>query len=233
MQTEKRAYFYETHLHTYPVSKCAKATVRENLEAYIAFGYDGVFITNHFLDGNINIDRSLPYEERIHFYFSDYEEGVRIGKELGIRVFCGVEMSYQGTDFLIYGLDKEWFLAHPEIENMKRTAQLAFLAESGALVIQAHPFREAAYIDHIRLFPRNVHGVETYNACRTPFENGMAEMYANHYGLPSFSGSDNHNANKQKYLGGMQSDTPIRDERDFISRYMEGQLFLIREKTAE
>ena len=233
MQAEKRAYFYETHLHTYPVSKCAKTTVRETLEAYIAFGYDGVFITNHFLDGNINIDRALPYEERIHFYFSDYEEGVRIGEELGIQVFCGVEMSYQGTDFLVYGLDKEWFLAHPEIEDMKRTAQLSFLAESGALIIQAHPFREASYIDHIRLFPRNVHGVETYNACRTPFENGMAEMYANHYGLPVFSGSDNHQGGKQKRLGGMQSDTPIKNERDFISRFMNGQLQLILEKNQE
>ena len=228
MQVEKRTYRYETHLHTYPVSKCAKATVKENLEAYIAFGYDGVFITNHFLDGNINIDRSLPYEERIRFYFSDYEEGVRLGKELGIQVFCGVEMSYMGTDFLIYGLDQEWYLAHPEIENMKRTEQLSFLMESGALVIQAHPFREAAYIDHIRLFPRNVHGVETYNACRSPFENDIAEMYAKHYGLPAFSGSDNHHAGKQKRLGGMQSDSPITDEKDFIKRFFEGRLQLIR-----
>ncbi|MBE6665699.1 MAG: histidinol phosphatase [Ruminococcaceae bacterium] len=230
---EKKPYLYETHLHTYPVSKCARAAVRETLEAYIAFGYDGVFITNHFLDGNINIDRSLPYEERIHFYFSDYEEAVCIGKELGIRVFCGVEMSYGGTDFLVYGLDKEWFLTHPEIENMKYSARLSYLCEAGALIIQAHPFREAAYIDHIRLFPRNVYGVETYNACRTPFENNMAELYAEHYGLPEFSGSDNHHGGKQKFLGGMQSETPIKDEWDFISRYKNGELCLIRKEIQE
>ena len=66
-----KKYFYETHLHTYPVSACAKAGVRESLEFYKSEGYRGVFITNHFLDGNINIDKSLPYEERLRFYFSD------------------------------------------------------------------------------------------------------------------------------------------------------------------
>ena len=66
-------YIYETHLHTSPVSKCARATVRENMEFYKSLGYDGIFITNHFLDGNINIDSDVDYRERIEFYFSDYE----------------------------------------------------------------------------------------------------------------------------------------------------------------
>ena len=101
-------YRYETHLHTHPVSKCARAGVRESLEFYKELGYDGVFITNHFLDGNINIDADVPYAERISFYFSDYEEALRLSNEIGIKVFCGVEMSYKGTVFLVYGLDKEW-----------------------------------------------------------------------------------------------------------------------------
>ena len=42
-------YRYETHLHTAPVSKCAHASVRENLEFYKSLGYAGVFITNHFI----------------------------------------------------------------------------------------------------------------------------------------------------------------------------------------
>lgn len=229
---KKDFYCYETHLHTSPVSKCAHATVRETLEAYVRLGYDGVFITNHFLGGNILRDPSWSYEETVHFYFSDYEEGVRIGKSLGLAVFCGIELSYRGTDFLVYGLDKAWYLAHPEIESMKISSLLTFLAEAGALIIHAHPFREASYIDHIRLFPRHIHGIETYNACRTPFENGMAEMYAQYYGMPTFSGSDNHNAGMQKKFGGMQSDTPLRDEADFIGRYRRGELRLIRMELA-
>lgn len=213
-----KKYLYETHLHTSPVSKCAKASVRENLEYYKCLGYAGVFITNHFIDGNISCDRDLPYKEKIEFYFSDYEEGVRIGKEIGLSVFFGIESSYKGTDFLIYGLDKEWLLSHPEIEDMKRTEMLMLMAEAGALIIQAHPFREASYIDHIRLFPRRIHGVEVYNAGRTEFENTMAEHYADSYGLIHFAGSDNHTASACKSLGGMQSDTPIINEADFVQR---------------
>ena len=69
-----KSYRYETHLHTSPVSRCAHATVRQTLEAYAKFGYDGVFITNHFLDGPLNFDKTKPYEEQINFYFSAYDE---------------------------------------------------------------------------------------------------------------------------------------------------------------
>lgn len=215
---------YETHLHTYPVSRCAKADVREVLEFYKSMNYDGVFITNHFLDGNVNIDVEMSYEEKINFYFSDYEEGKRLSEKIGIRVFFGVEMSYKGTDFLVYGLDKEWFLANPQIMNMKKSEELKFLAENGALVIQAHPYREAAYIDHIRLFPRCVHGVEIINANRNKLENSMAEHYARSYDLIEFAGSDNHVGNAQRKLAGMCSDTSIKDEKDFVERVKSGEM---------
>ncbi|MBR6521473.1 MAG: histidinol phosphatase [Oscillospiraceae bacterium] len=217
-------YLYETHLHTAPVSRCASASVRESVEFYKNIGYAGIFITNHFVDGNINIDPSLPYAERIEFYVSAYEEALRVGKEIGIDVFFGVEASYLGTDFLIYGLDAAWYLAHPEIESMERSAQLAFLAEQGALIIHAHPFREAGYIDHIRLFPRLVHGVEIYNACRSDFENTMAALYAENYGLPIFAGTDNHIAARQRKLGGMASEEPIKDEAHFIELFRNSAL---------
>ncbi len=215
-------YRYETHLHTAPVSKCARVCVRDVLTFYRSLEYDGVFITNHFLDGNINVDVTLPYEERIAFYFSDYEEGVKIGKELGIKVFCGVELSYRGTDFLVYGLDKEWFLRHPEIMEMKKSEELRLMMDAGALVIQAHPYREASYIDHIRLFPRSVHGTEVLNAQGTQAEIPLAEQYARSYGLLRFAGSDNHRGSGVQRLAGMQFESPILDETDFVRRILTG-----------
>lgn len=211
-------YKYETHLHTFPVSKCAVANVSDSLKFYKEIGYDGVFITNHFLDGNINISSSASYEEKINFYFSDYERGVEIGKEIGLKVFSGIELSYLGTDFLIYGLNKDWFLAHAEIMDMKKSDELLFMIKNGALVIQAHPYREASYIDHIRLYPRCVHGVEVINACRTELENKMAKIYAENYNLIEFAGTDNHRAKEQEKLAGMSSDKPILDEQDFVQR---------------
>ena len=228
-------YRYETHLHTSPVSRCAKASVRESMEFYKGLGYAGIFITNHFIDGNINVDRSLPYSEKIEFYFSDYEEAVSLTDEIGISVFCGIEMSYGGTDFLVYGLDKAWFLQHPEIEGMKKSELLTLLKNEGALIIQAHPFREAAYIDHIRLFPRHVHGIEIYNASRNSQENEIAKIYADHYGLIHFAGSDNHSASRAKRLGGMESESEIKSEREFIDGVLSGKfsVFSISFETVE
>lgn len=217
-------YKYETHMHTSPVSVCAKAGVRESLEFYKSLGYDGVFITNHFLDGNVNLDHSLPYKEKIEIYFSDYENGVKIGAEIGIKVFFGVEMSYKGTDFLVYGLDKEWFLSHPQIMDMKKSKELAYLRENGALVIQAHPFREDSYIDHVRLYPSCVDGLEVLNANRRDRENKMAMLYADEYGFCKIAGSDNHLGGKQVKLAGISTETPISDERDFISRVKDGRV---------
>lgn len=218
------AYLYETHLHTYPVSKCAKVGVRETLEFYKSRGYAGVFITNHFIDGNLNAEATWSYEERINFFFSDYEEGVKIGEEIGLQVFCGEELSYKGTDFLVYGLDKQWYLEHPQIMEMKKSAELPYLIENGALVIQAHPFREAKYIDHIRLFPRAVHGVEVMNACRTDFENAMAEQYAQNYHLLPFAGTDNHLGANVKKLAGLRFETPLRGDLDFVDRVKNGEM---------
>lgn len=216
-------YKYETHLHTFPVSRCARVDVQENLAFYKKLGYDGVFITNHFLDGNINIEKEKPYEEKIEFYFSDFEKGVEIGKSIGIKVFCGIELSYGGTDFLVYGLDKAWFLAHPEIMDMKRRDELAFMMDHGALIIQAHPYREASYIDHIRLFPRHVHGVEVVNSGRTEQENKMANIYAQNYNLIAFAGTDNHSASKQKKLAGVCFEKPISSVQDFITQVKANQ----------
>jgi len=216
-------YKYETHLHTYPVSKCAKASVCENLLFYKSLGYDGVFITNHFFDGNINIDSGASYQDKINFYFSDYEEALTIGNDIGIKVFCGVEISYKGTDFLIYGLDKEWYLNNPSIIDMKKSDELEFFIQNGALVIQAHPYREAEYIDHIRLFPRKVHGVEVLNANRNELENEMAGLYAKKYELIEFAGSDNHQGDKQKYLAGMSFECTIPNEREFVDRVKKGE----------
>ena len=219
-------YKYETHLHTFPVSRCARADIQESLEYYKELGYDGVFITNHFLDGNINIEKEKAYEEKIDFYFSDYEKGLEIGKNLGIKVFCGVELSYGGTDFLVYGLDKAWFLAHPEIMEMRKREELAFMMEQGALVIQAHPYREASYIDHIRLFPRSVHGVEVLNANRTDAENEMAKIYARNYGLIEFAGTDNHIAANQKRLAGVCCEKPVCSVEDFIREVKDNRIKL-------
>ena len=228
-------YRYETHCHTFPVSACGKTTVKDTVLFYKELGYDGIFITNHFLDGNICHEiRNRPYEEQISFYFSDFEEGLRLGRQVGLKVFPGVELSYKGTDFLIYGPDKEWYLAHPEIMNMEKSEELPFLMQEGALVIQAHPYREEFYIDHIRLFPRCVHGAEIINSSQAEYMNEMAAVYAKRYGLFETCGSDNHWGSKvfeilrskglKPEIAGMSSDIPLETTADYKNQLLSGKM---------
>lgn len=195
----------------------------ECIDFYASLGYDGIFLTNHFLDGNIGCDKSLPYEEQIAFYRADYEAGLEYAKQRGIKLFFGVELSYKGTDFLIYGLSADWYLQHPEIMNMKKSEELFYLASEGALVIQAHPYRYGPhYIDHIRLFPGQVHGVEVLNGCRTDFENEMARHYAESYSLLHFAGTDNHIGAGKSLVCGMEFDEPVTSEVDFVEKVKAG-----------
>ena len=217
-------YLYETHMHTSPTSACARVSVREALEFYKSAGYAGVAITNHFIDGNIAIAlRAETYAARIKEFFSACEEGAAIGAEIDLTVFPGFEMSNGGTDFLVYGIDAAWCLAHPEIEGMPKSKLLPMMAADGALLIQAHPFREAAYIDHIRLYPRNIHGAEVYNANRTDFENRLAEQYCENYDLIRFAGSDNHVGAQQVHFGGMATEAPLCDLADFMDAVRTGR----------
>ena len=217
-------YKYETHLHTSPVSKCAVSSVRDTLMLYKSLGYEGVFITNHFLQGNMTRPEGMTeYQDLINFYFSDYEVGAEMADEIGLKVFPAVEVSYCGTDFLVFGLDKEWFLSHPEIIGMKMSDELRLMRDAGAFISQAHPFRKADYIDHIRLFTECVEAVEVINASRNDFENGLADHIATAYGLLKTAGSDTHSASPKKNLAGMAFKTPLVDVQDFIKRVREGE----------
>lgn len=214
-------YLYETHLHTSPVSKCAKASVRETLEYYKSAGYAGVFMTDHFIDANLAVEaRSLPYDEKIKFYFSAYEEGVKIGEEIGLDVFPGFEMAHGWAHILVYGIDKEWCLAHTDMDKIPKCDLLTMLQEDGAFLVQAHPFRN---VNEIRLFPHHVHAVEIYNAARNEFENSLAVQYRENFNLMPFAGSDNHSAGRAKAFGGIATEEKIRDIHHFVELALAGK----------
>lgn len=185
-------YKYETHLHTERASACASVSGRYQAEAYKKAGYTGIMITDHFFRGNSCIPPTLRWEDRIELFCSGYEDAKKTGDEIGLQVFFGWEETYEGQDFLIYGLDKEWLLAHPEMEHWTIAEQFKEVDGYGGLVIQAHPFRDRSYIPKIRLFPKLVHGVEVINASNYDDENQRAYMYAKQYNLPITAGADSH-----------------------------------------
>lgn len=224
------AYKYETHMHTAEGSACASATGAEMARAHKEAGYTGIFVTDHFFNGNCAIPADLAWEERVELFCSGYEHAKEEGDRIGLQVFFGFEFNTNGAEFLIYNLDKAWLLAHPDIDRMDTRKALALMHRDGAFVIQAHPFRERDYIDHIQLFPRDIDGVEAVNAANKGEEghrmNERACLYAQMFDLPITAGSDSHHL-RMLFGGGVEIAAPIEKPMDYLEAIRSGQLTLL------
>lgn len=188
------AFLYETHMHTCQGSACGSSTGAEHARAYKQLGYTGIIITDHFFRGNTAVPRDLPWEQRINWFCSGYEDALQEGRRIGLDVFFGWEQNFHGDEYLIYGLDKAWLLAHPEMEHWTRQQQFDEVTRWGGCVIQAHPFRDRGYIPAIRLGRQFCHGIEVSNAGNTPYNDAAALRYGQEFDFVMTCGSDNHNA---------------------------------------
>ncbi|MDR3145169.1 MAG: PHP domain-containing protein, partial [Treponema sp.] len=188
------AYLYETHLHTVQSSLCGKARGEEYIEAYKEAGYTGIIVTDHFYNGNTAADRTLPWSEWVERFCRGYEETRAEGERHGLDVFFGWEETFEGDDYLIYGLDKDWLLAHPEAASWTRQEQYAAVRRNGGCVVQAHPFRLAPYIRKIHLSTGCVDAVEAANGGNQQAWDALAMRYARKLRLPVTAGSDIHHA---------------------------------------
>lgn len=224
-------YKLETHCHTKIISRCGKMTAQEVVELYSKNGYNGIFITEHFLNSDscrvIHDYASADYKTKIDKYCEGYLKVKECAKGV-LDVFFGLEFSYLGTDMLVYGLDAEKLKKMPEIMQMSMRDFIDFARLNGALVVHAHPFREANYIDHIRLYP-NVEAVEVYNACRTDLCNCLGENYAKSYNKLCSAGTDIH-AFSQPILSGMAFEEKVSSVEHFITLIREGKGEIIKQK---
>ena len=217
------SYRYETHMHTAEASRCARATAEEQVRYYKDMGFDGVCVTDHFLGGNTTVPPELAWKRKIEMFCAAYEKAAEAGETIGLKVFFGWDYADKGTDFLTYGLDKDWLLQNEGLTQMSITNYLDFVRREGAFVAHAHPFREDFYIPCIQLMPRQVDAVEIVNANRKDFENYRAAEYARNDGLPALAGSDTQTAEKQKRLCGIETDAPIQDASDFLRVLRSGE----------
>lgn len=223
-------YLYETHMHTAESSACAHNTGAEMARAYKEAGYTGIIVTDHFFYGNTAVDRRLPWSEWVESFCLGYEHAREEGEKIGLQVFFGWEAGYHGTEFLIYGLDKEWLLAHPEIKEASVEEQFSLVHEGGGIVSHAHPYREEDYIPEIKLYPEYVDAVEGVNAMhssnvsnahKNPLFNERALAYGSAHDLPFTAGSDQHTT--CMIGGGMVFPRRLSDIHDFSCAVLAGE----------
>lgn len=227
-------YLYDTHMHTNQASACGRATGREMALAAKEAGYAGIIITDHSWYGNCSIPRNLPWEEWVEEFCKGYEDAKACGDEIGLDVFFGYEANYHGTEFLIYGVDKEWLKAHPEIKDASVSEQHRLISEAGGMVIHAHPYREEDYIPEVRLFPNDVDGVEGINATHSchlstshkdPVFDARAIAYAREHKFPMTAGCDAHRT--ELFGGGMAFKRKLDSVQEFCRAVLSGEDYLL------
>ena len=188
-------YKYETHMHTSQTSACASASGEEQARRYKALGYDGIIITDHFFNGNCHqfIKDCEDWQEKVELFAKGYEAAKAEGDRIGLDVFFGFEYCYHGADLLIYGIDKQWLKDHPECMQVSVFDFCDMVHDSGGAIVHAHPFREAGYLQEIRLVPQTTDAVEVYNGGNAKMiYNDRAKFYAESFNFPQTGGSDNH-----------------------------------------
>lgn len=189
---------YELHLHTQEGSKCGHSEGKEYVDFYMNMGYSGIVITDHFYHGNTRPDKKLPWSQYMDEYLAGYYNAKQAAEGKDFGVFFGIEERFEtGDEYLVYGLEPEWFISRPEIRDMKRIEFLTAVKESGGFIIQAHPYRYRSYFkgDHLTISSSFVHAYEVFNSCNTPEENKLALILAESEKKPMVGGSDRHKAN--------------------------------------
>ncbi len=220
-------YMYETHLHTCQSSACGWTKGRDYVPYYQDMGYAGIIVTDHFFRGNTAVKKHLPWHERVNQFCIGYEDAREAGEKAGFSVFFGWEENYQGDEYLIYGLDKQWLLTHPEAERYTRWQQFDAVHKAGGCVVQAHPFRDREYLSAIHLSTGCVDAVEGYNAGNDLNHDILAVHYAKLLGLPVTAGSDMHQINHRpdELLMGVVFDQPLNSIHDYVKAIREKQPF--------
>lgn len=217
-------YWYETHLHTAQASACASTSGFDYIAMYLKLGYTGIIVTDHFYHGNTVIPRNQPWRVWVDQFCRGYEIAKAEGDKQGLQVFFGWEENFDGDEYLIYGLDKQWLYDHPEMIDWSQKDQYEAIHKAGGLVVQAHPFRERNYLNSIHLHPYQVDAMEVVNAGNSQEMDALAYRYASNNKLPMTSGSDMHYLTRDSSsVCGIAFQEKLHSVKDYVTRIKSGE----------
>jgi hypothetical protein len=205
------SFIIDTHVHTAEVSPCGKLGAAELVDLYRKAAYHGLIITDHFSHYCDIFSRPVPWADKIHAFMSGYRRAHARGREAGVKVFFGIELTIplpERADYLLLGVDKAFLLNNPDILALSLRDVKERTRDRNILIIQAHPFRS----EEDPLQPHLLDGIEIFNGNpRQESRNHRAAVFAREHGLLELSGSDTHQkedvARGGIILPGMPSDT--------------------------
>lgn len=221
---------FELHTHTRENDICVNMDAADIVKAYKGAGYDGIVITNHFFDLSLEWYKEklagCGHSGIIDYYLKGYKNAKAAGDEIGMTVLMGLELRFDGTinDYLVYGIDEAFLYNSPLLNTLKLDSFLKILPE-GAIVYQAHPFRNDMSVTD----PRKLYGVEVYNGGTSEDRNDIAELWADKFKMKKISGSDFHSINHLA-RGGVIFENDIEDITGLVRELKAERYTLIKTK---
>ena len=222
-------YKYELHAHTRECDRDAHLGACELVHLYKDAGYDGIVITDHYIERFYTQwfpedVRGLTHEQQVKRWLKGFYTARDEGEKIGFTVLPGAEVRFDGypNDYLIYGLHEDFFFTVPRLNELKNVDGLLSVMPENVCVVHAHPFRNGMVVAN----PRGLFGMEAYNGGTEKFRNEMAREFASHYGLAMTSGSDIHGMNRLA-KGVIMTERRIQTSEELGSVLRSGEYSLI------
>lgn len=223
------SFKYQMHMHTLPCSACSKVSMEQMVQALHAGGYAGGVITNHFIGGNTGIDRSLSWHDFVKAYEDDWLLGKKLGKEYGVEIFFGLEEGIGGgKEILCYGITPKVLYDNPDLAKRDLRLWHEAAVKNSFLCVQAHPFRNRAYITQPGLAPVEfLDGIEVFNECNNEEENHLAhQALLEHPEFIAVAGADSHETRNVCFCG-IETEQRLHSEHDLYNVLKSGKAALI------
>lgn len=220
----------ELHCHCNCVSTCAHETPERLAQQYIEAGYHTLVLTDHlsrftFLRSRHGDISDADWQTKIDYFLEGYRR-VKRAAEGKMTVLLGIELRLNTTesDYLIYGADEAFLRANPDMMDMKLSAVSAAVRASGALFVQAHPFRNTIAVSD----PALLDGIEVCNKnARHDSRNDIAAIWCEKFSLIPTSGGDYHRSEDIVNCGGILTESKITDNQELVAVLKTGNYRLI------
>lgn len=199
----------DLHAHSSGISKCCRIPARQVLEEAKKVGLDGIVLTNHYNKRYITDGDTAGLIRR---YMNEIRETEKLGAEMGMKVFWGIEMdSPEGFRYHIgiYGVGEDFLEKYPELFDATPEEVWNAAKSDGGAVIHAHPYRNGG----TPLDPRWLDGVEI--SCHPKYDSTHKDevcAFAREHGLIVTCGGDYH-ADTHRPVCGMYLPDSITDSR--------------------
>lgn len=223
-------YKYELHMHTSECDRDAYLSARELVHLYKNAGYDGMVVTDHYIERFYTLwfpeeVTGLTHEQQVTRWLKGFRTAREEGEKIGFTVLPGTEVRFDNypNDYLIYGLHEDFFYTVPRLNEMGDIYNLLAALPPDVCVVHAHPFRDDMVVETPA---EGLFGMEVYNGGTAPFRNNLARQYAAHYNLAMTSGSDIHDMTRFA-KGGIMTEQRIQTPEDLVRVLRSGAYSLI------